>query len=252
MKHRPPPTPLYQRVFGVLYQRIRSGDYPVGQALDTEDQLAAEFSVSKATIRKAVDELVARGLVVRRQGRGTFVREEAVREIDNVFVGSLIDLISGTPKMPILDTAVERGVRFPNSVRADLGSGQESGTVVRNRRTTGGTVFVYSVHYLSPAIEPFADDPRLRTEGLTSVLYSSDVVLKGAEQSVSAQLADTEVGEQLDIGLGAPVLFSKRVLYSTDGPIDVVHSWYRGDLYEWRAHVDIDGDGHVSLGLTEG
>lgn len=247
MQHTPLPAPLYHRVFGVLYQRIRQGEYPVGTALASEDSLAAELSVSKATIRKAVDELVVRGLIVRRQGKGTFVRRASAEDAGEVFVGSFMDLISGTPGMPVRDVSIETGVRIPEAVRAELGLAGEAGTVVRNRRTVGGVVFVLSTHYLSPAIAAFANDPRLRTEGLLTVLHEGGVALTGAEQSVSAQLADVDVAAALEIDLGAAVLFSKRILESADGPVDVLHSWYRGDLYEWRSRLSIGKDGALRL-----
>lgn len=77
------PMPLYHQVSSVLRQRMISGDYEAGRKLPTEDELIAEFGVSKATVRQAVGELVASGLVSREQGGGTFVlqarRETSVR-----------------------------------------------------------------------------------------------------------------------------------------------------------------------------
>jgi GntR family transcriptional regulator len=54
---------------------------------------------------------------------------------------------------------------------------------------------------------------------------------------MSAELADTEVARQLDIDIGAPVLFAERLVTSTQGPVEVVHTWYRGDLYKWEAEM---------------
>ena len=72
--------PLYHQVAGILRQRIDDGVYPAGGRLLSEDELAAEFEVSRATIRQAIGQLVMERRVVRRQGRGTYVMEPASYE----------------------------------------------------------------------------------------------------------------------------------------------------------------------------
>jgi GntR family transcriptional regulator len=89
--------PLYHQVAGVLRQRIEDGIYPVGGKLLSEDELAAEFEVSRATIRQAVGELVMEGLVVRRQGRGTYVEARDKHILQQRFRGSLGDLLALRP-----------------------------------------------------------------------------------------------------------------------------------------------------------
>jgi GntR family transcriptional regulator len=68
---------LSSQVLDLLMDKIRSGAYPPGSLLPPENELAAEFKVSRATIRSAFDRLEARGLIVRRQGIGTFVRHSS-------------------------------------------------------------------------------------------------------------------------------------------------------------------------------
>lgn len=240
---QPLPTPLYQRVFGVLHQRIRTGVYAAGQRLNTEQELADEFGVSKATIRQAVGELVQRGLVSRQQGRGTFVTEDALADSDPAFVGSLNDLILGTPQLKLRDARVERDVAFPPSVREQLRMTERTGTVVRNRRALGNEVFIYSVHYLAPAIANRVTRKELTATGMTSLLHRKGIALTGAEQSVSAELADPEVAQQLEVAVGAPTLAARRLLNSAGGPVEVMHSWYRGDLYQWRTRLSFDWHG---------
>ncbi len=247
------PTPLYSRVFAVLKHRIDRGDYGPGELLPTEDQLTEEFSVSKATIRKAVGELVALGFVVRKQGKGTFVQDGPAIDRRRVFVGSLVDLVGGTPKLPVHDFEIEYDARFPRTVCQDFRGRITKGIIVRNRRTMDGAFFVHSVHYLAPDLDFALDEARLQEEGLVNLLHDAGIELTGAEQSVTAEMADVEVAERLDIGLASPVLFSKRVLESHDKIIDVLHSWYRGDLYEWRSRqVVTTRDGNVMFTPAEG
>src|SRR5258706_12010687 len=67
--------PLYAQVRERLIERIRSGEWKPGQLIANEFEIAAEFGVSQGTARKAIGDLASEGLVVRRQGRGTFVVE---------------------------------------------------------------------------------------------------------------------------------------------------------------------------------
>lgn len=239
MTFAPIPAPLYQRVFAVLSQRISLGEYAPGSRLATEDELRAEFDVSKATIRRAVDELVARGQVVRRQGSGTYVREAGATAPAR-FVGTMADLIEGTPQLPVLDVVVDECVLFPPAVREALGVVEERGTVYRTRRLLGEVPFVYAVHYVAPSIADVVTESSLHGEGLMSLLHRAQIELTGAEQSVSAQLADAEVADRLNVELGAAVLFVRRVLESPDGPVDCLYSWYRGDLYSWNSRLDLE------------
>lgn len=70
-------TPLFQQVLDVLVERIQSGVYPPESQLPPEHQLAAEFAVSRATIRSAIDSLVSRDMIVRKRGIGTFISQLA-------------------------------------------------------------------------------------------------------------------------------------------------------------------------------
>jgi len=72
---RPQGAPLYQQVKALLIARLADGTWRAGQPLPSEFSLADELGVSQGTVRKALDEMTAENLVVRRQGRGTFAAE---------------------------------------------------------------------------------------------------------------------------------------------------------------------------------
>lgn len=232
--YRPLPVPLYQRIFGVLHQRIESGLYRAGEQLGTETELADEFKVSKGTIRQALAVLAERGLIVRKQGSGTFVAEV---DKPKRFVGSFADLVVGAKRLRQRDFRLDNAVPFPPSVRAEYEMDEPTGTAIIRRRERDGEVFAYSIQYMAPWVAAFVTKRELTEIGFIPLLHNHGVVVQGGDQSVIAELADVDVAANLEIELGAPVLAARRVLRSERGPVEIVHAWYRGDLYEWQSAV---------------
>ncbi|HQY28633.1 MAG TPA: GntR family transcriptional regulator, partial [Burkholderiaceae bacterium] len=76
-------APLYRQIRELLVRGLQSGEWKPGEAIPSEVELAARYRVSQGTVRKAIDELAAANLVVRRQGRGTFVASH--REVRTQF-----------------------------------------------------------------------------------------------------------------------------------------------------------------------
>lgn len=246
------PVPLYHQVFGSLRQRVLDGSYEVGQQLPPEDDLAAEFDVSRATIRQAVGQLVRDGLVSRKQGRGTFVLDSGKSKIGQRFRGSLADLIAETQRAKIRDVEVERDVKIPGRLAAQLAIEDGRGTIIRRTRMMGGKPFAYTINYLAQRFGDLIKEKDLYKQGLMQLLSSKGVVFTAATQSIRAQLADVDVGESLGIGFGEPVLFVERILLGPDAePIEVVRSWYRGDEYEYTVNFDVvDSGGDLSRQLA--
>ncbi len=98
--------PKYLKVAKTLAARVAAADYPVGGMLPTENELVAEFDVSKQTIRQAVGLLQDWGIVYRRQGSGTVVRARDVQDSYVQHFGSLAELLQYTPgtRLEILET----------------------------------------------------------------------------------------------------------------------------------------------------
>jgi GntR family transcriptional regulator len=238
--HQALPVPLYQRIFGILNQRIQNGTYEAGQQLPTEVELAGEFKVSKGTVRQALGALADRGLIVRKQGSGTFVADV---HAPSRFIGSFADIVIGAKNLRQREFRVEAGVPFPPAVREALGTSQATGTVILRRREINGELFAYSIQYLAPTVAPLITKRALAKSGLFPLLESKGFTLTVADQSVAAELADADVAENLEIELGAPVLAARRVLHSDQGPVEVVHGWYRGDRYEWRTQLSLSRSG---------
>jgi GntR family transcriptional regulator len=234
--HRPLPVPLYQRIFGVLHQRIQNGTYRAGDQLQTEVELAAEFDVSKGTIRQALGVLAERGLIQRKQGSGTYVAEI---QAPQRFIGSFADLVVGAKRMRQRDFRMEMKMPFPLAVRDTFETPDAEGRAIIRRREINGEIFAYSIQYLAPWVAEIVTRRELTDLGFIRLLHKHGVVLLGGDQSATAELADVDVARNLEIELGAPVLAARRVLRSDRGPVEVVHAWYRGDLYEWQSEVTL-------------
>src|SRR5205085_4425123 len=84
-------SPLYQQIKGLILQSLEAGDWKPGEAIPSEMELAARYRVSQGTVRKAIDELAAGNLLVRRQGKGTFVATHAEHHVQYRFLKLMPD-----------------------------------------------------------------------------------------------------------------------------------------------------------------
>jgi len=151
----------------------------------------------------------------------------------------LRDLISETKRAGIREVEVLRDVQFPSRVAAALQLPEAIGTMVRRTRTMDGRPFSFTVNHLPPRYGEMVSEEELRGVGLMTLLERKGVTFTGATQAIRAQLADVEVSRALGIEFGAPVLFVERLLLATRGePCELVHSWYRGDMYEYRVQLE--------------
>jgi GntR family transcriptional regulator len=234
------PIPLYHQVFTILSQRISDGTYASNDKFATEDQLTAEFKVSRATIRQALDEMEREGLIVRRQGRGTFVATAHANPVGQRFRGSLADLQRERGRVGVGEVEAARSQEIPVRIARTLGLSGRVATVIRRIRLIDGQVFAFAVTYLPERYGRLLSQRDLTGSSLMHALRRRGVELVRARQSIRAQIADTTVSQRLRVHFGAPVLFVERVVFGRDGqPVEFVQAWYRGDVYEYSATLDL-------------
>jgi GntR family transcriptional regulator len=234
------PVPLYRQVFGILRQRIVDSAYAPGEQLHTEDQLAEEFGVSRATIRQSVGELVRQGLVDRKQGKGTFVLPVTKKHLGQRFSGSLADLIVEAKRAGVKNVTIDYKASIPQRIADKLQLADTLATVVRRARTIDGYVFAFTKNYIPPRLGELITVGELKASGLMTLLESKNIRFALARQVIRAELADIEVSSQLTMDIGAPVLFVERLLIDENGqPVQFVQSWYRADLYEFSVTLNL-------------
>jgi GntR family transcriptional regulator len=227
-------------VTAVLRQRVENAEYPAGVRLASEDELAVEFSVSRATIRQAVGALVDEGLVLRKQGSGTYVRDRTNAVLRQRFRGSLGDLIRESHNAAPRDVEVIHDHPVTPSIAAALELAEPVATVVKRTRMMNDEPFAYTTTYLPSEIGRGITAEMLKRRALMEVLIDEGVRLVDATQSIRAQLADAELCTKIEVPLGAAVLYVERVVRDAAGrPVEFVRSWYRGDRYEYTVTLDL-------------
>lgn len=227
----PDRSPLYARIEAVLSDRISSGAWSPGDRLPSEDELVAEFGVSRTTIRSAVQSLIRFGLLEIRRGRGTFVASPKIVQELTHLTGFVEDMeaLGRRATARLLD---HRVVPADPTVARHLAITQgASVTCVRRVRLADGRPLSYDVTFLPLDLgrRVVADD--LETEPIFALLERKyDTPLVEAEYQLEAAVADEAVAAALQVDAGSPVFLIERTSYSAGGrAVDYERLHYRGD-----------------------
>jgi GntR family transcriptional regulator len=226
--------PLYQQLQRALRAAIEQRLLGPDDALPAERDLATEFDVSRITVRKAIDGLVGEGLLVRRQGSGTFVCARVEKNFS---------------KLTSFSEDMRARGRNPRSVWLRRAAGSVTPEEALALRSSPGTP-VFRFHRIR-----FADDAPMALEYATvlaSCLPSIDAVESSlyealektgnrpvrALQRLRAVLLGAEQAEQLAARENDPGLLVERLGFCKDGrAIEFSQSYYRGDTYDFVAEL---------------
>ncbi|ANN75908.1 GntR family transcriptional regulator [Bordetella flabilis] len=232
------PLPLYHKVYLLLRQRLLDGVYATEQALPGENAMAQEYGVSRLTIRRALDTLAQDGLVSRRQGRGTFAQVPA--QLAAPQQGASVDALMahlarmGThTQVKLLELAVEPA---PPGIAARLEI--EPGTPVHRSirvRSYKGEPFSYLQTYVPDGIGHRISKKALASKPLLQIFGDLGVRVSGAEQSMTAVLADPATAECLGVPVASALLNIRRLVRDAAGqPVEYLDARYRPDRFEYR------------------
>lgn len=226
------PIPLYFQVASRIEAAIADGTVPPGTRIDNELDLADRLGLSRPTIRRAIQELVNKGLLVRRRGIGTQVVHGAVTR--KMELTSLWEDLASSDQQP--ETRLLRHVVQPaGEVAASLGVGPDDPVLrLRRLRLANGTPLALMENYLP---EPFTDltPEALQEFGLYQLLRSRGITFRVAQQRIGARSATTEEAKLLEIGRHDAVLTMDRVAYDSAGAaVEFGHHAYRPDRYSFE------------------
>jgi len=216
-------SPLYRMVKRALLQSIEGGAYPAGGALPSEAELAGALGVSIGTLRHAVDELVAEHILVRRQGRGTFV---ALHNVDRfLFQFFHVERSDGLRESPQVELVAFERLRLDEDAAAALGfKPGEPAIQIDNRLLLQGRVVIHDRLLVPAALFKGLTEKRFRERPSTIYhLYQTEfgITVTRAHERARAVACDRSTARMLGLDVGTPVMQVRRTaLTFADKPVE--------------------------------
>lgn len=224
-------TPAYKKIQNAIRHRIESAELKVGDAVDSERELARIHKVSLMTARHALAGLEHEGIVERRRGAGTFV---AAPRIHFNKLMSYTEQMSSRGLSPRSRVLVARIIEQEPEVAARLGLPATSALVkIERLRETGNDPFAFETCYL-PAkdFSGLVEAPLARSSLFATLEADYKVELAYADEEVDATAADENIADLLGVPSGAPVLRIRQVIYSSKGSATIyVVGFYRSERH---------------------
>ncbi|MCC1491258.1 GntR family transcriptional regulator [Cognatishimia sp. F0-27] len=237
-----------RRVYLLLRDDITGGVLSPGTALPGEQRLAAQFGVSRVTVRRALEALDSDGLIDRRVGSGTMVRPAAGG--DGVIAADMTTLIPQLVEMGQSTQARLLSFSYgeaPGPVRAALGLevGARVQTAIRVR-SSEGQAFSHLTTHVPEEIARHYSENDLATTPLFRLLERGGVQIGTGHQSVTAALAAPDVADALGVSVGSALLSVRRVVRDADGRgVEYLSALYRSDMFRLEMDLARVGDGEA-------
>jgi GntR family transcriptional regulator len=230
------PVPLYRRISDELKVKIEAGEYQPGDRLPSELELARAHSVSRITSRQALDLLGAEGLLVRRQGMGSFVVERRVTQPLVRLTDFVEDMAAARlrPESRVLGFVTETA---PMGVTVTLGLAPGTSVYRLDRlRLADGSPIALDWTWLPLQFGRLLVDQDLTQCTIYSILeqhYGIPVV--SGEYTLAASVADETQAGLLDVPSGSPLLvFDRTSFTASDKPVYYQKRFYRADRVQYR------------------
>jgi GntR family transcriptional regulator len=237
-------SPLYQQIKSLLLRSLQAGEWKPGDTIPSEFDLAARFRVSQGTVRKAIDELATDNLLVRRQGKGTFVATHSEQHIRYRFLRLLPDAGSletqGSAERRIIEC---RRQRAPAELarQLDLRAGDSLLQVKRVLAFAGTPAILEDIWLPGTTFKGLNLDTLSRDTGPMYALFETrfGVRMVRAVEKIKAVAADADAAALLGVGVGHPLLSVERLAYTyNDVPMELRRGLYRTETHHYQNELN--------------
>ncbi len=227
--------PLYQQIKALLVKQLETGEWQPGEAIPSEMELAARFAVSQGTVRKAIDELASDNILIRRQGKGTFVATHTETK-SSMFRFLRIRRNDGQDEYPESELLeIKRARASAEVARAlEIATGDSVIQLRRVLRYSGMPTVLDEITLPASLFKGLSKERFDAYEGSMYGFFETEfgVRMLRANEQVRAVAADPNTAEVLRVGIGSPLLSVERVAYTYgDKPVE-----FRRGLCTTRSH----------------
>jgi GntR family transcriptional regulator len=229
--------PLYQQIKSLLTRSLQAGEWRPGEAIPSEIELAARFKVSQGTVRKAIDELATENLLVRRQGKGTFVATHAEEHTQYRFLRLTPDEgASENMQRRLIDV---RRMRAPADVARVLvlAAGEPAVQLRRLLLSEERPVVLDDIWLPGHLFKGLTAEKLQGYRGPMYSLFETEfgVHMVRAEEKIRALAAGAEDAEMLAVPAGAPLLSVERLSFTYgDKPVELRRGLYNTATHHYR------------------
>lgn len=227
------PIPLYFQIAQRIEKAILSGDLPAGSRLENEVSLGERLGLSRPTVRRAIQDLVDKGLLVRRRGIGTQVVHGQVTR--GVELTSLYEDLSRSGQKPSTKILEYKTIKADSKMAEKLGVEIGSDVLYMRRLRSADNVAVSIMENWLPAEFTDISEEELNEHGLYQILRARGVTIRVAKQRIGARKASQQESNDLEIEKQASLLTMDRTAYDNSGrAVEFGHHCYRPDLYSFE------------------
>ena len=230
-------SPLYQQIKALILQSLQSGEWKPGELIPSEVELALRYKVSQGTVRKAIDELSAENLVVRRQGKGTFVATHHEAKVQFRFLKLMPD--NGDAHQAENRIIEVKRLRSPAEVaRAlDVKAGDSVVYIKRVQSFDNAPIILEEIWLPGALFKGLTAERLAEYKGPMYGLFETEfgTPMVRASEKLKAVPADVGTVELLGVAPGAPLLSVERVAFTYgDRPVELRRAIYITDHYHYH------------------
>lgn len=232
--------PLYRQIKSLITQSLVTGEWRPGELIPSEIELAGRFSVSQGTVRKAIGELAGENLLVRQQGKGTFVASHSEER-------SQFPYLRISPDRGALDSLAAtlidcRKVKLDSASakKLDLASGAGAFLITRVLSISGGIAVYEEVRLPATRFKGLTVENIERHHCMLYSMYESEfeVRILHVDEQIKAVAAEGPAAKHLGIVKGSPLLTIERVAYTyTDKPVELRRSFCNTREHHYRNRI---------------